>query len=105
MIFKVPSNPNHPMILYYISFLLPFTLSTVLGLGGKVLVVRVVSEVASVRRCQKLPPCQMEPVPAGSKTDTLLAKAEPLSDGGSASVMTYLRKGENCCTRAAGREK
>ncbi|KAK4810725.1 hypothetical protein QYF61_007699 [Mycteria americana] len=35
--------------------------------------------VASVRRHQKLPPCQTEPVPAGSKTDPLLAKAEPIN--------------------------
>jgi len=31
--------------------------------------------VASVRRHQKLPPCQTEPVSASSKTDSLLAKA------------------------------
>ncbi|GAB0207745.1 AN1-type zinc finger protein 5-like [Grus japonensis] len=31
-------------------------------------------------------------MPAGSKTDPLLAKAEPISDGGSASVITYLRR-------------
>jgi len=49
--------------------------------------------VASVRSCQKLPPCTMEPVPAGSKTDPPLAKAKPVSDGGSSSVITYLRKG------------
>jgi len=48
--------------------------------------------VASVRSCQKLPQCSMEPVPAGSKTDLLLVKAEPISDGGSASVITYLRR-------------
>ena len=29
---------------------------------------------------------------AGSKTDLLLAKAEPISNSGSASVITYLRK-------------
>jgi len=44
--------------------------------------------VASVRRCQKLPPCLIEPMPAGSKTDPLLAKAEPISDGGSTSGIT-----------------
>ncbi|GAB0209984.1 acid sphingomyelinase-like phosphodiesterase 3b [Grus japonensis] len=32
-------------------------------------------------------------MPAGSKTDPPLAKAEPISDGGSASVITYLRRG------------
>ncbi|GAB0205771.1 E3 ubiquitin-protein ligase MARCHF3 [Grus japonensis] len=31
-------------------------------------------------------------MPAGSKTDPLLAKAEPISDGGSASAITYLRR-------------
>ena len=31
---------------------------------------------------------------AGSKTDPLLAKAEPISDGGSASVIAYLRRRE-----------
>jgi len=30
-------------------------------------------------------------MPAGSKTDPLLAKAKPVSDGGSVSVITYLR--------------
>jgi len=34
--------------------------------------------------------------------DPLLAKAEPISDGGSASGMTYLRKREKTCTVAAG---
>jgi len=50
--------------------------------------------VASVRSCQKLPPCPTEPTPAGSKTDFPLAKAEPISDGGSTSGITYLRRGE-----------
>ena len=31
-------------------------------------------------------------MPAGSKTDPPLAKAEPISNSGSASVITYLRK-------------
>ncbi|KAK4823897.1 hypothetical protein QYF61_007962 [Mycteria americana] len=35
----------------------------------------------------------LEPMPAGSKTDLPLAKAEPISDGGSASVIMYLRRG------------
>jgi len=34
-----------------------------------------------------------EPVAAGSKADPLLANAEPVSDAGGASVITYLRKG------------
>ena len=33
-------------------------------------------------------------MPAGSKSDLPLAKAEPISDGGSASGITDLRKGE-----------
>jgi len=49
--------------------------------------------VASVRSCQKLPQCLIKPVPAGSKMDPPLAKAKPISDGGSASGITYLRRG------------
>jgi len=49
--------------------------------------------VASVRSCKKLPPCLIEPVPASSQMDPLLTKAKPISDGGSASVITYLRRG------------
>jgi len=49
--------------------------------------------VASVTSCWKLPPCLINPVPAGSKTDPPLAKAKPISDSGSASGITYLRKG------------
>ncbi|GAB0204021.1 epimerase family protein SDR39U1 [Grus japonensis] len=33
-------------------------------------------------------------MPAGSNTDPPLAKAEPISDSGSASVITYLRRGK-----------
>jgi len=49
--------------------------------------------VASVRRCKKLPPCLIKPVTAGSKTDLPLAKAKAISDRGSTSVITYLRRG------------
>jgi len=45
--------------------------------------------VASVRSCWKLHPRLMEPVPAGSKTDPLLAKAKPISNSGSAFGITY----------------
>jgi len=38
-------------------------------------------------------------MPVGSKTDLLLAKAEPISDSGSASVAT-LQKGKNYTTAA-----
>jgi len=43
----------------------------VVGLRGKVLVAK---GVASVRSCEKLPPCLIEPVPASSAMDPLLAK-------------------------------
>ncbi|KAK4810932.1 hypothetical protein QYF61_013340 [Mycteria americana] len=59
-----------------------------------VLVAGGATGVTSVRRCQKLPPYRIEPVPAGSKTDPPLAKAETISDGGSTSVITYLRRGK-----------
>jgi len=54
-------------------------------------------QVASVRSCEQLPPCLTEPVPAGSKMDPPLAKAEPISDIGSASGITYLRRGRKNC--------
>ena len=56
--------------------------------------------MASARRCQKLPLCPTEPMSAGSKTDPLLAKAEPISDGGSTSVITYLRREKSYCAAA-----
>jgi len=56
------------------------------GIGGAV-------GVDSVRSCKKLPPCLIKSVPAGSKTDLLLAKAKPVNDGGSTSVITDLRRG------------
>jgi len=46
-----------------------------------------------VRSCKKLPPCLLKPVLAGSKTDLPLAKAKPIGNGGSTSVVTQLRKG------------
>jgi len=55
-----------------------------------------------VRSCEKLPPCLIKPVPAGSKTDPLLAKAKPISDGGSASGITHLRKGRKKFGRRNG---
>jgi len=65
----------------------------VMGLSGKVLVAGGAIGVASVRSCEKLPPCPIKPVPACSKTDPPLAKAKPVSNGGSVSVITYLRRG------------
>lgn len=47
--------------------------------------------------CAKRPktaPGWTEAVPAGSKRDPPLAKAEPISDSGSTSVATFLRKGK-----------
>jgi len=62
--------------------------------------------VASVRGCQKLPPYLIKPVPAGSKTDLPLAKAKPISDSGSTSVMiTYLRRGKNLWQNSSRREE
>ena len=51
--------------------------------------------MASVRGCQKLPLCLTEPGPVDSKTDLLLAKAMPISDSGSISGITDLRRKKN----------
>ena len=59
--------------------------------------------MASVRTHQELPPCQSAPVPAGSKIDPPLPKAESISDVGSVSVITYLRKSKKHYT-GDGRE-
>jgi len=61
--------------------------------------------VAPVRSCQKIPPWLTEPVPADVKMDPPLTKAEPISDGGSTSVIIYLRRGKNYCALAAIREE
>jgi len=42
---------------------------------------------------------------AGPKKNLLLAKAEPISDGGNSSVTTYLKRGKNCCATVTGREE
>lgn len=47
-----------------------------------------------MRRFQKFPPCLMKPMPSGAKTDLVLAKAEPTSDGGGTSGITDWRRGE-----------
>jgi len=46
-------------------------------------------------------------MPDDSKTDLLLAKAKPISDGGSASVIPYLRRGKKkyCGEMAVEREE
>lgn len=51
--------------------------------------------VAIVRRQQKLHPCLTVPVPASSKTDPPLFKAEPIRDFGNASVIMHVRRGKN----------
>jgi len=61
--------------------------------------------VDSVRRCQKLPLHPPDPEPASSEMDLLLAKAEPVSNSGSASVITQLRRGKTCVTAFAARER
>ena len=64
----------------------------VMGLHGEVLVAGGRSGwaigVASLRSCEKLLPCLINPVPAGSKMDPPLAKAKPIRDSGSASGIT-----------------
>lgn len=67
----------------------------VLGLCSKILVARGTAGMAFVRRHQKLQPHQTEPVPDSSKMDPPLSRAEPISDVGSAFVITYLRTGKN----------
>lgn len=61
--------------------------------------------VAPVRRCQKLPPCLTKQMLGGSSKHPLLAKAEPLSPGGSTSGITGLRRGKKKRAVAAGRQK
>jgi len=63
---------------------------------GKVLVAGGLQGVASVRSCQKLPLCPTDPVPASSKMDPLLAKAEPISYCGGTSGIKYGRREKNC---------
>jgi len=63
-----------------------------MALCGKVLVAGSMG-LASVRSCQKLPPCLIKPVPASSQMDPPLVKAKPISNGDSTSVITYLRTG------------
>jgi len=54
--------------------------------------------------CEKLreaSPVSDKPVSAGSKTDLPVAKAKPISEGGSTSVITYLRRGRKNCGKMA----
>lgn len=80
------------------------------GFKWQIFSCRSISWVASVRD-QKLSPCQTKPVTAGSKTDPLLPKAEPISDAGGAFIISMQHicnthdvitiydfgKGKNCC--------
>jgi len=61
--------------------------------------------VAFVRSCEKFPLCPMESMPAGSKTGPLLAKAKPISDSGSASVIIWLKRGKKACCENSSRER
>ena len=63
--------------------------------------------MAFLRSCEKLPPCLIKPVPGNSKTGPPLPKAKPISNSGSASVITYLRKErkKSCGETAVEREK
>ena len=61
--------------------------------------------MASVRRCYKLPLCPIESMPASSKVDLLLTKAEPTSNSGSASVIIHVTRVKSCCTTATAAEK
>lgn len=68
-------------------------LSRTLGLRDMVLVLgEGTAGVASIRRCQKFPPCSIDPAPTISKMDMPLAKAEPTSDINSTSVIAAGRE-------------
>jgi len=58
-----------------------------------------------VRSCEKLPPCLINTVPASSKMVPLLDKAKPISDGGSTSVITSLRREKKTVVKWQSREK
>jgi len=58
--------------------------------------------------CEKMP--EAAPMPNGANSSQLqdrptAGQTEPISDAGSASVITYLRKAKNCCARASGRDE
>jgi len=69
-----------------------------LGSGGA-------TGVASVRSCEKLPPCLIKPVPAGSKTDPPLAKAKTISNSADRCLIytgTCQKSGVECNQRCDG---
>jgi len=61
--------------------------------------------MVSVRCSEKLPPCLIKSVLAGSKMDPPLAKAKPISDGVSTSGITQLRRGKKNCWEMAFGER
>jgi len=61
--------------------------------------------VTSVRSCEKLPLSLIETMPVGSKTDLLMAKAETISDGDRACVITSIRSKKKPCALAVRRKK
>lgn len=55
------------------------------GIGGA-------TGMAFLRSCQKLPPYPREPMPASSRMNPPLSKAEPIRAGGSASGTTDFKE-------------
>lgn len=62
---------------------------------GQILVVRTLQGWLLRKSARSFPPHLTEPMPAGSRMDLLLAKAQLIRNDGSASVMIYLRKKKN----------
>lgn len=73
---------------------------TQLGFHGKIFAGRGASGVTTLRRHKKLPPHQAKPVPAASRTDLLVVRAETINDLGSTHLNIYLRKCKKCCATA-----
>lgn len=57
------------------------------------------------RRNQELPPSQTEPVPVNSRTDLLLASAEPVRDTGGTSAMIYLKRDHTMEQKSMGKKE
>jgi len=76
-----------------------------MGLCGKILSSWWAIIVASVRSCEKVPLCLIKPVSADSKTDPPLAKAKPISNGGSASDNLFKKGKKNCSEKAVEGEE
>jgi len=72
----------------------------IMDLCDKVLVVGGATGVASGRSWEKLPPCLLKTVTDGSKTDLPLVKDKPVSNSGSASMITYLSREKSPCSKA-----